>query len=209
LQNPDLYSLYKTVYEKREKAVENHLEMILKTPIFPLFEDTKVQNGCARVGQKKLYSSNINAFKKQKESLCALWVEEAKSVVQKNPQIDLHLLMISTIASCEDVFKGSKAEYSHQDELWFYLPDTETAKMHLKLFLNQFKQNKMLVKHAKSLHFTVFGKNAAEYKSCIKESFLPCQIEEKKGLDGFIILSHDAGILNSRKTMISPFLPVL
>lgn len=209
LQNPDLYSLYKTVYEKREKAVEIHLETILKTPVFPLFEDTKVQNGCARVGQKKLYSSNIKAFKKQKEGLCALWVDEAKSVVEKNPQIDLHLLMISTIASCEDVFKGSKAEYLHQDELWFYLPDNETAKMHFKLFLNQFKQNKMLVKHEKNLHFTIFGKNCAEYKSCIKESFLPCQIEEKNGPEGFIILSHDAGILNSRKTMISPFLPIL
>lgn len=209
LQNEQLYSLYKTIYQKREKAVEEHIEAILKNPTFPLFEDTKVQNGCARVGQKKLYSSNIEAFQKQKEKVLSLWVKESKAVVEKNPQVDLHMLMISTIASCEDVYKGAKVQYKHQDELWFYVPDSETARLHLKLFLSQFQRNKMMVKHASTLRIKACGKLAQELKVCFEESFLSCPIEIGKGGEDCVILYHDAGILNSRKSMISPFLPVV
>jgi hypothetical protein len=209
LQNDQLYSLYKTIYEKREKAVEDHIEIILKAPTFPLFEDTKVQNGCARVGQKKLYSSNIKGFQNQKTKVLDLWIKESQSVFEKNPLIDLHLLMISTIASCQDVFQGSKVSYSHQDELWFYVPDTEMARSHLKLFLNQFKRNKVIEKKASSLKVITFGETKEDLKCCFEESFLPCKIEMEKGKNGFAVLYHEAGILNSRKSMISPFLPVV
>ncbi len=208
LQNPELYSLYKTVYQQREKAVVEQIDQILKHPTFPLFEDTKIQNGCARVGQKKLYSSNIQSFQKQKQKVIELWVKESEGVFEKNRDIDLHMLMISTIASSEDVFKGSKIVYSHQDELWFYIPSKESAISHLKLFLTQFQRNKMIAKYEKSLKVTIFGKNAHELKICFEESFLPCEIHTQIGIDGLVILSHEAGILNSRKSMISPFLPV-
>jgi hypothetical protein len=209
LQNEEVYSLYRTVYQKREKAVEEHLEAILKNPTFPLFEDTKVQNGLARVGQKKLYSSNIKAFMHVHQQVIALWSKESQSVFEKNNLIDLHMLMISTVASCEDVFKGAKVAYSHQDELWFYVPNIETARVHLKLFLSQFQRNKMILKHAESLKVTIYGKKSSEIKICFEESFLSCPIEEKAGLEGIVVLSHAAGILNSRKSMISPFLPNL
>ena len=209
LQNEHVYSLYRTIYEKREKAVEEHIDQILLKPSFPLFEDTKVQNGCARVGQKKLYSSNILAFQKQKKQVLDLWVKESISVIEKNSQIDLHMLMISTVASCEDVYKGAKSKYHHQDELWFYIPNTETAKAHLKSFLNQFKRNKMIVKHADTLKVEFFGSMSKELKLCFEESFISCEYKQSSGLDGVVILYHDAGILNSRKSMVSPFLPNL
>ena len=209
LQNSELYSLYKTIYAKREKAVEEHVEAILKNPTFPLFEDTKVQNGCARVGQKKLYSSNIQAFQHQKDKVLQLWVKECQSVMEKSPQIDLHMLMISTIASCEDVFKGAKVTYAHKDELWFYIPDTETARLHLKLFLTQFQRNKMIVKHSDSLIIKTFGSSGLDLKLCFEESFNSRSISSEKGIDGLAIMYHEAGILNSRKSMISPFLPTL
>jgi len=208
LQNKELYSLYQIVYEKREKDVEKHLESMLSKPTFPLFEDTKTQNGCARVGQKKLYSSNFKAYFGLRESLKELWLKESFNVLEKTPAIDLHMLMMTTIASTEDVFKGASAHYSHQDELWIAIPDTETAVTHLKLFLNQFKRNQAIQKDAAHIHVEVFGKTATLFKLIFEESFIQCPVEAKRGPDHFAVIYHSAGILNSRKTMISPFLPV-
>ncbi len=208
LQNQDLYSLYQTVYLLREKRVTDELIQVLKAPIYPLFEDTKVQNGCARVGQKKLYSSNIAIFEQHRLDVAELWVKESEGVFQKNREIDLHLLMISTVASCEDVFKGKSAVYSHADELWFYVPQTETAFLHLKLFLTQFQRNQKILRHQAELKVTVYGNYAQLLRVCFEESFLECPVEQKEGLDGWVVLHHPAGILNSRKSMISPFLPI-
>ncbi len=209
MQHEEVFSLYRTVYQEREKAVEKHLKALTLSPTFPMFEDTKVQNGCARVGQKKLYSSNIAGFSSLRKELLDAWAKESLQVFEKNSSIDLHLLMISTVASCEDLYQGSKASYSHQDELWFFVPDKESALVHLKLFLTQFQRNKMIVKHQESLRITVYGKKTSTIRRCFEESFLPCAIEEKQGIEHLVVLHHAPGILNSRKTMISPFLPLI
>jgi len=67
----------------------------------------------------------------------------------------------------------------------------------------------MMVKHASTLRIKACGKLAQELKVCFEESFLSCPIEIGKGGEDCVILYHDAGILNSRKSMISPFLPVV
>ncbi len=62
LQNDDMYSLYKKVYAYKEKEVEKNLELAAARKPSAVFADTKEQNGCCRVGQTKLFASNISFF---------------------------------------------------------------------------------------------------------------------------------------------------
>mgnify|MGYP003340313193 CR=1 FL=1 len=61
------------------------------------------------------------------------------SVNLKETEIDLHLHMVSTVASAEEVYRGELLQYQHFDEMWVWIPDTDVAAEHLKLFLNSFK----------------------------------------------------------------------
>ena len=74
------------------------------------------------------------------------WVAESKEFAIDNSLIDLHLLMISTIASAEEVRSGKEPIYDHLDELWVYIPMTEMSISHLKLFLSAFSNCPSLVK---------------------------------------------------------------
>ena len=100
-----------------------------------LFLDTKEQNGCCRVGQTKLFKSNLSLFEKNRLFLQKIWLNIAHKVHAASPEIDLHLQMISTIASADDVYHETDKDYPHSDELWFWIPETEQAQNHLAIFL--------------------------------------------------------------------------
>ncbi len=56
-----------------------------------------------------------------------------------------------------------------------------------------------------------YGEKAKEYEQIFKESFLPIPrktVSDKKGLP-IAVLKYKAGLINSRKAMISPYLPKL
>ena len=50
----------------------------------------------------------------------------------------LHLHMVSTTASAEEVFQGKRSDYQHLDEFWLWIPGTDLSVEKLKLFLNGF-----------------------------------------------------------------------
>ncbi len=209
LQNKDFHSLYSKVYEHKEQGVDENLERCFRGESSNIFIDTKILSYCNRVGQTKIFARNYSTFKKVASALRKRWYEKALSIYANNREIMLHLHTISTIASAQELFKGGKISYDHQDEMWFWIPHTELAIEKLKLFLSGFKKSKA----AEKLQFEVefIGNNARELSQIFKESFLPIKhiLPEKPEDLPIAILRYNAGGLNSRKAMIAPYLPCL
>jgi hypothetical protein len=209
LQNADVYSLYRKIYLAKEDAVEGNIILCAKKQSSTLYIDTKEQNGCARVGQTKMFSRNYPTFSKHVEALRKCWYDHACDFYRERGEVDLHLQMISTIAGSEDLFAGTEGEYQHKDELWIWIPFTEQSIEHLKVFLNAFRSSPQIQKNGLSAEF--FGDKAKDYEQIFKESFLsvPNKTLPGKGMLPIAILKYKAGLINSRKAMISPYLPKL
>jgi hypothetical protein len=207
LQNEDMYSLYRKIYLSKEEAAEESILSCASGETTSFFVDTKEQNGFARVGQMKIFSRNYPAFEKHLAQLRSRWYASILDFVQDKPEIDLHMQMISTIAGAEDLFAGSNAEYAHQDELWIWIPFTEQSIEHLKGFLNAFRSSPQLQKDGLSVEY--YGDKAREYDQIFTESFLqiPKKVVTAPGKLSIAVLKYKAGLINSRKAMISPYLP--
>ncbi|PIS02032.1 MAG: hypothetical protein COT85_07790 [Chlamydiae bacterium CG10_big_fil_rev_8_21_14_0_10_42_34] len=205
LQNEDMYSLYSKVYEHREKEVAKNLTLCAQGEASNLFADTKEQNGCCRVGQTKMFATNIKLFEKHANEIRRVWLDKAKSVSTESPEIDLHIHMTSTIVSAEEVYKGSAEKYRHQDELWIWISEREIAIEHLKQFLNKFQASPGLQKNDLEVEF--LGSNADDLASIFKESFLDIPHKKLKKNLPIAVLKYKAATLNSRKAMVSPYLP--
>ncbi|HEY4254992.1 MAG TPA: hypothetical protein VGM34_01430, partial [Chlamydiales bacterium] len=205
LQNEETYSLYRQIYLYREKEVEKNLGLAIQGESSNLFADTKEQNGCCRIGQTKLFASNVPSFAKQGDALRRLWLQKAEKVYQEHPEISLHIHMLSTIVSAEEVYKGKPAQYTHQDELWLWIPSTEIGVERLKSFLSRFQVSPGLQSGALELEF--LGSNGKELSMICSESFLPISHKFAKKNLNMLILRFAPGALNSRKAMVSPYLP--
>ncbi len=205
LQNEDMYSLYRKVYQYREKEVEKNISLCAKGAASNLFADTKEQNGCCRIGQTKIFAANLPHFEKQVGHIQYIWIHKAMKVHKEKSEIDLHIHMISTIVNAEEVYKGTVGKYEHEDELWIWIPSVEMGVEHLKRFLSSFQASPGLKNNPLEVEF--LGANADELAMIFKESFLDIpQKKSKKDLP-IAVLRYKAGSLNSRKAMVSPFLP--
>jgi len=210
LQNEDMYSLYRQIYAYREKEVSEHIELAAKGKPSNLFSDTKEQNGCCRIGQTKLFAKNIELFERRADDVRRAWLSSAKKVFEKSPEIDLHIHMISTIVSAEEVHRGSQSSYAHRDEMWIWIPKTELSTEHLKTFLLHFQNSPGLKNNTVAIEF--FGEEDSDMGALFQESFIDVPKSKKPPLDSktFIaVLKYNPGSLNSRKAMVSPFLPAL
>ncbi len=208
LQNKEMYSLYRKVYHCREKEVEKNIALCAKGESSTLFADTKEQNGCCRVGQTKVFAANIRQLKNHVGDIRRAWLQKAVKVHKEKSEVDLHMHMISTIVSAEEVYRGITGKYSHRDELWIWIPpQVEMAVEHLRRFLSSFQSSPGL--KSNSLEVEFLGVNADELALIFTESFLDIpQKKVKKNLP-LAVLKFRAGSLNSRKAMVSPFLPTL
>lgn len=207
LRQPDMYSLYRNIYVFKEKEVGDSLSACKEESCPPtLFADTKEQNECCRVGQIKIFSSNYSLFEKKKYFLQKIWLKTAQEVYANHPEIDLHLLMISTIASAEEVYKDSIGDYSHQDALWIWIPRSQRSLDHLGSFLSAFQTAPEILNN--QLELELPAQESEELLEVFKRNFLPLPIKHVSGLE-FAILKYKAGSINSRKSMISPYLPRL
>ena len=209
LQNEDMYSLYKKIYASKEEAVEKSLQLCSKGDSSVMFADTKVQNGCNRVGQTKLFAKNFSTYALYRSDICAIWYKEAKKFYEENAECDLHMHMISTVPSADDMHAGKVGEYAHQDELWLWVPMEEQAVGQLKSFLDAFRQSPQIASSEMEVEF--LGDNGKLLEQIFHESFKPLlkktSYADKKISAPVAILRYRAGLLNSRKAMISPYLP--
>lgn len=210
LQNRELYSLYDKIYAQREQEVEESLRAAARSKPSQLFGDTKEQNGCCRIGQIKLFASNISSYQKAAPRLRTRWLESAQETQQAHPEIDLHMEMISTIASAKEVYRGKTDFYSHRDELWIWVASTQTAQDHLASFLSGFQTAPEVANHDVTVEF--LGPNASKLEEIFARNFKRIEqttVEDAhKGLP-IAILRFRAGSINSRKASITPYLPHL
>ncbi|MFW9877318.1 MAG: hypothetical protein ACFFG0_29870, partial [Candidatus Thorarchaeota archaeon] len=205
--NKDMYSLYRKVYLLKEKEIEKNIERCAKGKLNNIFNDTKIQNRCARVGQLKMFFKNISYFKKYQEILIKKWLEQSKHFFEEQSNIDLHIQMISTIRGAKEVFDGSYKEYKHKDELWIWIPEKDTAKIHLKKFLINFL--KFLKSKDPNFEIEVKG-NKTKILEDIFSEITNVEIKKiKQKKTSIAIIKYKAGSINSRKSMISPYLPKL
>ena len=203
LHTPDLYSIYNILYKKRREELEEQLKGLSRGELENLFADTKELNGAARVGQIKLFSANFPTFLHYLGTLKKTWIEIAKQRYEAFPHLDLHLLMITTILSAEDVYGEKTKPFAHEDQLVIWIPDTNSAFGHLASFLSAFKQAPELKNNP--MHLTAYGELGEKMSDIFRHYFLPLKITQEKG-EGHAVLSYKAGSLNSRKSMISPYL---
>jgi len=209
LQHPDMYSLYQKIYSAKEQLIEENFALASKGEESSLFVDTKIQNGCVRIGQIKMFAKNFSAFEGHAEALRKIWVADSLDVFSDRREVDLHMLMVSTIAGADDLFEGKESHFTHKDQLWIWIPMTDLSVEHLKRFLNNFKNSAQVASHASEIEVTLIGKEGAEMKKIFKESFLSTdetwtgQGEEMT----LAVIHYPAGVINSRKAMISPYLP--
>lgn len=209
LQDQDTYSLYQKIYAGKEDAINQNLKFCVAGQPSTLFSDTKEQNGCCRVGQTKLFLKNISTFEKHADRIRAVWYEEAVKVHREKSEIDLHLHMLSTISGAEDLFAGNSTnDHKHKDELWIWIPNTQLASEHLKSFLGAFRGLPLLKNQELEVEF--LGDNAQLFERIFKESFAPIPMKHaKKASLPIAVLRFKAGLINSRKAVISPCLPQL
>lgn len=207
LQHSDMYALYSDMYLAKEKSVEESIVSCAKGKDSCFYADTKEQNGCARVGQVKLFAGNYSSFSKHVAALRKQWYDHLLERTHERPEVDLHLQMISTIAGAEDLYAGKKGDYQHSDELWIWIPFTEQSIEHLKGFLSGFLASVQVQKGMLSVEF--YGDRAAEYAQIFAENLIPIpqKVISEKGAPSIAVLKYTAGLINSRKAMISPYLP--
>lgn len=206
LHNPDMYSLYRKVFICKEQEIERTLLACSEEHYESLFVDTKEQNGCCRVGQTKLFSINFPSFFKGQPALLDYWLKKAQAVNKEKPELDLHLHMISTVASADEVYEDKVGHYHHKDEMWFWVPSTQKAIDHLSSFLASFQA---LNKLGNSAQIEFLAGVSEEVENVFTRN---CSgIPAKRNRDGLklpiVIMRFGAGLLNSRKAMITPYLP--
>ena len=205
LTNEDMYSLYSKIYIAKEAAVESNLELCAQGKPSTVFNDTKEQNGCCRVGQTKMFAKNWPAYQKQADRIRHLWLKDAQDITLRKKEIDLHMHMLSTITGAEEIYKGNTGKSLHKDEMWLWIPGTEPSIEHLKNFLNAFKSSPQASHNEFELQ--LLGDNAGELEQIFTESFLSIPIKKESQNLPIAVLRFRPGTLNSRKAMISPYLP--
>lgn len=208
LQQEDMHLLYKEIYQYREVEVENNLKQCLEGESSNIFTDTKEQNGCVRVGQTKLFASNFPYFSQNVDQIRKQWLKKSEEVFQEKPEIDLYIHMISTISSADEVYRDQIGPYPHKDQLWIWIPSTVYSFSHLNTFLTGFEHGLKNLKSSFSVEFS--SSVSDEFKETFSRYFSNItQVIHANGDPFLAILHFDAGILNSRKTMITPFLPII
>lgn len=208
LQHPELFSLYRKVYDAKEASIDQALLKASQYQNNEIFFDTKTQNGCCRVGQIKMFARNFATYEKHRDAIRRLWFEESITYSKAHVEVDLYIEMMSTLANAEDLYHGRTEITTHLDELLIYIPNDSLAIQHLKLFISNLAKSPYLVKEGMELELC--GSNASALDQIFTESFLP--VPRRSDLCGkdnlpIAVLRFKAGSMNSRKEMISPFLP--
>jgi virulence-associated protein VapD len=208
LQQADMYSLYTQIYSLRESEVEANLSACMQGRPSNIFLDAKEQNGCARVGQTKIFASNFTFFYQHVQEIRQIWLNQSLEFFNENPEIDLYIHMISTIASAEEVYKNQIGPYHHQDELWFWTPPTQHGYRHLNSFLAGFQHAVKDFKNSMSLEF--LDSLSQEFIEIFSYHFpeIPKKSSPQQ-VSPIAVLRFKAGALNSRKSMVTPYLPRL
>lgn len=216
LEHPQIQELFSMLDQRRVACLREEITLASQEPRNndpSLFRDTKIQNRSSRVGQIKLLPQVSSHFMENAENLRLSWAKRAKAICQSQNHLCLHLQMISTLSddkSCQDC----------PDMLWIWCDGNERGYEHLTHFLRGFKASdaiekekawmKQNPKHKSALSVTVYAseKEAKPLKDLVFLNFLEddSRIIIHHAQEPHICISYRAGSINSRKSLISPYL---
>lgn len=146
LQTSDLYSFYSVIYKTKEEATENVIKDTAKGLETTFFQDTKIMGeGFSSVGQLKHFVNNGAILAKKAPDIRNIWLKRCQEIYQSNPDIRLHIFMLSTISSAEELFSDSMDLPTYKDEIWIWIPVGDRKAEHqLRSFLKNFYQSSKL-----------------------------------------------------------------
>ncbi len=205
LQTHDLYSLYGVIYKAKEEAIDHLIQMTASGKETHFFQDTKLlgSGGYAAVGQFKHFARNEPLLRKNITKIRKAWIERSERTFKKGPEILLHMFMVSTVSSAEELFSDSLQKPTYSDEIWFWVPeDDKKAEHYLTNFFLEFAKTPRAVKQ--ELCFEFCGK-ANRYEKIFAEAFAGKMFksEHSKSEPTMIVLKVAAGSIKSRKTDVA------
>ena len=117
--------------------------------------------------------------------------------------------MISTIASAEEVYRNQIGPYSHQDEWWLWVPSLQQGYNHLNGFCAAIQTTLQGIKEGMWLE--LLGSPSEDFTKIFVRQFpwLPIKTGAISIEPAMAVLHFEAGKLNSRKSMVTPYLPHL
>jgi len=213
LRNADLYSITQKIYHFKEVFIDEVIEKAAKGSDAIFFADTKEQNGCVRIGQFKLYPINYPTYLKYAPDLRKVFIEESRKIYARKKEIDLFIYMISTLSGLEGLFDEKTPMRKHNDELWIYVSqDSDEGFSHLRSFFNAFGASSATKKALHSIE--IRGSECEKLEEVVSSTLgvligCPVKVTQDPKQEGLIIVSVESGSMNSRKAMISPYLPKL
>lgn len=206
LHTKDLYSLVAIIYLAKEAAIENIIKTVTKDRESPFFQDTKIlADGTASVGQFKHFVGNAPHLQERVTDLRKIWVDRAKAISKENPDVILHLFMVSTITSADELFADTPPVPTYKDQIWIWIPPgNHKAEHHLSVFLKAFLASpKMLGVDVEVL----FGASALAYQKALSEATSHhFKSSTSPSLPTMAVLGVPQKKIVSRKTDITPYL---
>lgn len=203
LQTKDLYSLYSIIYKAKEEAIEELVQLTARGSETPFFQDTKILNEHACIGQFKHFIQNAATVSKKNHDLVKIWINRAHAAKKENNELKLFMFMMSTISSADELFSDKIENPDYHDELWFYLPNEEKrSEAYLKKFLVSFAHSSPLARE--QISFEVSAKRKDLEEICKDAFSRPIDINHHKLDPNFICLKVPQKKLVSRKAQIAP-----
>lgn len=192
LELPLMKKIWESVLGLKRRDLKENLAHFLKKEPHTLFADTKIQNGSNLISQIKLFKGVEVPFLAIEKG----WLAFTLNHHDKNTDIDLAILMLSSVT----------AEEGAQDEIVIWASLKEKGPSHLSTFLHYFLPSLANLEHKIQI--------VNDQENIFEESFKKQEGKEvelvKDELDlTWARIIYPAGKLNSRKSMISPYLPKL
>ncbi len=207
LQTRDLYSIYSMTCSAKEAAIEEVITDTVKRGAYDsaFFQDTKILNQYACVGQHKHFIKNASIFNRRGSELNKIWTHRCKELYKANLDLKLFIFMISTISSAEELFSDKIENPTYKDEVWFWLPENDNrAESLFKKFVSNLTHSYPLENEALEVVFHSKRKDLVEI--CEEAIVRPFDKAYHKLDKDVMILKVPQKKLVSRKGQISPHL---
>lgn len=212
LNNEELYSFYKVVYDHREQVVGQLIDSVKANEDTRFFEDRKIQNDSCSISQFKLFPRNWKQLNDNYDNILSNWTNLNTQVRRKNSQVDFFLHMMSTIPGAIEAYEGRPPSNNEYDEFWLSgIPEADESISRMRQFLTSLL---LSPRHAgRSFEAHLVGPNPKQvpiFQTIIKETVHDKEIEfrESQQLKSMVmVFRFQQGSMNSRKADITPFLP--
>ena len=207
MQTHDLYSLYGVIYKAKEESIDLLIRETAAGHEAHFFQDTKVlgSGGYAAIGQFKHFVKNESVLRRNIGGIRKAWIEKSQKTFGERPEVLLHMFMLSTVSSAEELFSSTLEKPSYSDEIWFWIPDDKRGEHYLANFLQEFAKSPKAEVQQFSVEFC--GKST-QYEKIFKEAFIQktFSIKHSKVEPTMVILKVEVGSIKSRKTDVAIYL---